>query len=128
MLSQTAIYALKAMGYIANQPADKPVLSKLISEELNIPQNFLSKIMHRLVQAGYLKSQRGTGGGFVLARKPNSITLKEIVSLFMDINEFEECFLGNPKCDGSCGLHDKWKPISERFISMLEKNTIEKAF
>jgi len=128
LLSQTAVYALRAVGFIAKSDPTRPVLSSHLSEQLGIPQNYLSKIMHRLVQAGYLKSKRGTRGGFVLARSANKITIKDIIVLFMNIDQFEQCFLGNVKCDGSCGMHAQWKPIMSEFKLFINKNTIDKLF
>lgn len=125
MLSQTAKYALRAVGYMAVHGDGQPVLSRTISEELDIPQNFLSKIMHRLVQASYLTSNRGTKGGFKLTKDPQEISLYEIASLFMDFHEYKCCLLGPSACDGSCKLHRKNKPIIRQFMNMLEKTTID---
>lgn len=126
MLSQTAMYAIKAMGFIANYGDGKPVLSRTISAEMNIPQNFLSKIMNRLVQAGYLKSIRGTNGGFMLEHDPNQVSMREIAGLFMNLDELKRCFLGLTRCDGSCSLHKEWAPIMERFEKLLENTSIKK--
>lgn len=128
MLSQTAIYALRAIGFIAKNGSNQPVLSSQISKQLDIPQNFLSKIMHRLVQEGYLISKRGINGGFILTKEPKEITVKEIVSLFMNVSQFDKCFLGESKCNGSCGLHDQWLPIRKQFRKLLDGNTIERLF
>jgi len=128
LLSQTAIYALRAIGFIAQSDPAQPVLSSHLSKQLDIPQNYLSKIMHRLVRAGYLASKRGTGGGFYLAKKANKIAIKDIASLFMNIEQFDHCFLGYKRCDGSCGLHHQWKPIMGEFKKFINKNTIDKLF
>ena len=124
MLSQTGIYALKAMGYIASQTDRTPVLSQTISDHTKIPQNFLSKILNRLVQAGMIRSIRGRGGGFVLAKPATKIFLKDVVGLFMKLDDFERCFLGNLKCDGTCGLHERWKLIADQFEALLSETTI----
>lgn len=126
MLSQTAMYAVKAMGFIANYGQDEPVLSKTISREMDIPQNFLSKIMHRLVQEGFLRSIRGTNGGFILTRDPKKINMGEIAGLFMNLSDLKRCFLGLPKCNGSCSLHKQWKPIADGFLKLLEKTSIDR--
>jgi len=68
MLNQTAIYALRAMGFLAAHNTGKPVHSALISQEMNIPHNFLSKILNRLSQAGLTHAVRGRGGGVRLSR------------------------------------------------------------
>lgn len=128
LLSQTAIYALRAIGFIARNGQGRPVLSSQLSEQLEIPQNYLSKIMHRLVQAGYLISKRGTNGGFILAKQADKIAIKDIVSLFMNIRQFDQCFLGEIKCNGTCRLHDQWKPIIGEFKKLISNNSIDKLF
>jgi Rrf2 family iron-sulfur cluster assembly transcriptional regulator len=126
MLSQTAMYAVKAMGFVANYGKNEPVLSKVISREMDIPQNFLSKIMHRLVQEGFLHSIRGTNGGFVLTRDPKKISMRDIAGLFMNLSDLKQCFLGLPECNGSCSLHKQWIPIADRFLRLLEKTSIDR--
>jgi len=128
MLTQTAIYALRAMGFMAAPRPGGPVLSKVIAEKTNIPHNFLSKIMNRLVQAGYLQSIRGTNGGFVLSKSPEEINLLEIAALFMRLDNLHECFLGMHRCNGTCRLHDKWQPVANEFFSMLGDTRIDQVF
>lgn len=126
MLSQTAMYAVKAMGFIANYGKNESVLSKVIAHEMDIPQNFLSKIMHRLVQEGFLRSTRGTNGGFILTKDPKKISMRDIAGLFMNLSDLKRCFLGLPECNGSCSLHKQWMPIADRFLRMLEKTSIDR--
>jgi len=128
LLSQTTIYALRAVGFIARNQPDQPILSSHLSKHLEIPQNYLSKIMHRLVQEGYLISKRGINGGFILAKAANKIAIKDIVSLFMNIKQFDQCFLGEIKCNGSCGMHKQWQPIMREFKELIAKNSIDKLF
>ena len=125
MLNQTAIYALRAMGFLAGQNTAEPVLSSLIAEEMEIPHNFLSKILNRLAQAGLILATRGRKGGVRLARPGSDILLYEVVDLFMKVDDYKKCFLGMRKCDGSCGLHLRWRIISEQFEKMLNETTID---
>lgn len=127
LISQTATYALIAMGFIANNSNGEPVLTRTIAEQAAIPQNFLSKILNRLVQAGLLKSTRGTNGGFTLTRPAHEIRMQEVVELFMNLDEFKRCFMGRPTCDGSCRIHSRWVPIADQFLNLLENTTIDNA-
>lgn len=127
MLSQTAIYALRAIGYIAAQKGEHNVLAKIIAQEMHIPKNFLSKILHQLVQAGLIQSVRGTGGGFRLAKPAQDIHLREVVELFMNLSNFRNCFLG-VSCGGPCGLNKKWQTISEQITHLLDDSTIDQIF
>ena len=125
MLNQTAIYALRAMGFLAQQKDNEPVLSSTIAKEMEIPRNFLSKILNRLTQAGLIRAIRGRNGGVALNKPAAQIRLYEVVQLFMKIDDFKNCFLGLKRCDGSCGLHIRWQIISEQFDKLLNETTID---
>jgi Rrf2 family iron-sulfur cluster assembly transcriptional regulator len=126
VLNQTAIYAIRAMGFLAQQDPEEFVLSSTIASEMNIPRNFLSKILNRLTQAGLIAATRGRGGGVRLARPGSGILLNEVVLLFMKPNDYRQCFLGLSACDGRCGLHLRWRIISEQLEQMLTDTTIDK--
>ena len=78
-MSRGCEYALQALIYLAAQPVDKPVLQRDISGDLNIPSHFLGKILQQLVRHGFLVSHKGKGGGFLLARTADDITLSEVI-------------------------------------------------
>jgi Rrf2 family protein len=128
MLNQTAIYAIRAMGFLAEQKEGLPVLSSTIAEEMEIPKNFLSKILNRLVQAGIIRSIRGRSGGFVLDVDPSEVRVRDVADLFMKLNDFKQCFLGLSRCNGSCGLHIRWKIIVEQFEKLLDETTVDRVF
>ncbi len=125
VLSQTALYSIRVMSYIAAFGMEKPVLARTIGEEMDIPLNFLSKIANRLVQAGLLHSVRGKNGGFVLARHPGDIHLSEIVSLFMNLGDIRGCFLGLDRCSTGCTIHEKWTSIVDQFQAIINETTID---
>ncbi len=125
MLTQSANYALRAMGYLAKESGEKPVLSKTIAEEMDIPKNYLSKIMHQLVRARLVRSIRGTNGGFVLSKKASEISLEEVAVLFMDLDPYRNCFLGRKECTGSCKVHKKWKPIVDGIGKLMKDTAID---
>ncbi len=128
MLTQTGIYAIRAMGYIESQQDGNPLLTRTIAEEMQIPINFLSKILNRLVQAGLIQSIRGRNGGFVMVKPPSEIFIRDVVDLFMHLDDYKHCLLGLKKCDGSCGLHSRWRNITEQFELMLDRTTIDNVF
>ena len=78
MISQTAEYALRAMVFLATQ--NKAVTGLQIAEITKVPPGYLSKLMHKLVQAKLVLSQRGIGGGFVLSKKPSEISILDVVN------------------------------------------------
>ena len=78
-ISKKAQYGLRAMVYLAK--AKKTCSLRKISSAEKIPFDFLEKIMSQLEKAGLVKSKKGTGGGYFLARKSNKISAGQIVSL-----------------------------------------------
>ena len=43
----------------------------------------------------------------------------------MKVDDFKKCLLGLKTCDGSCGLHIRWKIISEQFEKILNETTVD---
>ncbi|MFC1677632.1 RrF2 family transcriptional regulator [Planctomycetota bacterium] len=80
MRSNTSVqYGLLAVYYLAKNQSKKLVITQSIADEYNIPPEYLYKILENLVKAGILKSKRGPGGGFLLAKSPKKITMLEII-------------------------------------------------
>lgn len=68
MLSQTGIYAIRAMSCLASQKDEKPLLSGTIAGEMQIQANLPSKILNRLAQADLVRFVRGRNGGCTFDR------------------------------------------------------------
>jgi len=116
---------MRALSYMAARQNGRPIQSHTIADEMQIPKNFLSKILHRLVRAGIIQSLRGTHGGFRLAKSPKKIKLREVIDLFMNLDSYRQCFLGLHECDGSCRAHHKWEPIRQGLEQLLDYTTID---
>jgi Rrf2 family protein len=71
-------YAVRAVCYLAAQPADRVVPRAEIQARQNIPPHFLSKILRSLVSAGLLASVPGARGGFRLGRPSSEISLRAV--------------------------------------------------
>ncbi len=78
-ISRSTAYGLLAVGYIAQHQDKKIILSNSISEEYNIPLEYLLKILQQLVRGNILRSKRGPRGGFSMAKPTKKITMLEIV-------------------------------------------------
>ena len=74
-------YASRALLPLALHSDDQgPTSVRDIAERTGLPQPYLEQILLALKGAGLVRSKRGVGGGYVLARSPSEITLGEIVS------------------------------------------------
>lgn len=79
LLSTKGIYGLSAMYELFLAKTDKPVQIKEISAKAQIPQNYLEQLLILLRQAGLVKSVRGAYGGYLLAKSPQDILVKDII-------------------------------------------------
>lgn len=80
-LSSKSEYACLALIDLAEQYDRDLVKSEDIARRKNIPKKFLNQILFILKNAGFVKSKRGSNGGYRLARVPSQITIAEIVRL-----------------------------------------------
>jgi Rrf2 family protein len=71
-------YAVRALSFLAGQPAGKIVSRADIEKCQDIPSFYLSKIMKDLVAGGLVQSHIGSKGGFSLAKLPTSISIKDV--------------------------------------------------
>ena len=127
MLNQSAEYALKVVALIASRPGDVPSRAAELAAALELPANYLSKILHQLASAGVLISRKGRGGGFLLTRGAAQLTLAAVVTPFEELGRYRSCFLGNAICSDrrACVAHDRWKPIARAVLGFLQETTID---
>lgn len=106
-LTQTAEYALRAMAFLGTHDDGLPVRAPELAEATGIPPHYLSKVMRRMVVARLVRSQKGHGGGFVLARPPSEIRFVDILLGAGHPVESDRCAFGAGRCDASnpCALH-----------------------
>jgi Rrf2 family protein len=126
-LSNTSKYTIRILAYMVNYK-DAPLISaKELSENLEIPYKFLTKIMTELVRVGFIDSIRGREGGFKFLKKASEITVDDVLSLFNDSIKDEECILGIGYCNTNCkcALHDKWVKSKMQLQKMFKESTIE---
>ena len=93
-------YACRALLSLALHPDAGPTSVRDIAERTGLPQPYLEQILLALKGAGLVRSKRGVGGGYVLARTPDAIRLSDIVSAVdgpITLGDF-----GQPHQDGAC--------------------------
>lgn len=127
MLSRTAGYALHATVAIAERTSHgETVRAVELAEALDIPSNYLSKILQSLAKSGILISERGRSGGFRLARAPQTIPLIEVVEGFDSLGQERQCLLGRGTCSdvGGCPAHREWREVSAPAFRFFETRTV----
>ena len=77
--TKRADYGLMAIHYIAVNDGLGAVSAKRVAEEFAIPPELLAKILQRLAKRRLIVSQNGPKGGYVLARRPDQISVGQVV-------------------------------------------------
>ncbi len=123
-------YACRALVSLALHADDLgPQSARDIAGRTALPQPYLEQILLALKGAGLVRSKRGVGGGYVLARSPQEITLAEIVSAVdgpIGLGDFGRPH-ENGACDheGQCVLLGVWEEASEVMRRMLGSHSLE---
>ena len=79
VLTKKSKYGLKATVHLAGIEPGKPELISAVAEENTISKKFLDAILNELRGAGLVRSKKGKGGGYLLARPASEITAGEII-------------------------------------------------
>jgi len=97
-----------------------------IAKAEDVPLPVLSKVLQELVRKGLLESRRGPGGGFRLSRRPELITLRDIVAAIDGLDHFMDCVAGLKVCseEAPCPLHKTWSGMRTQILSSLETTTL----
>ena len=126
--SKKCEYALQAILLMAASEHDCIYPAEEISKKLNIPKEFISKILQSLTESGMIESKKGKAGGFKLAKHPSKIKLIDIVEAVDGLESFSSCVLGFPNCSekNPCPVHDDWGELRARAYDMLNSETLDK--
>jgi len=124
-LSNSSQYAIRILSYMALQE-DKLLNATQLAEILQIPYKFLTKIMTEVVKSGLIVSIRGREGGYKFNKATSEIIISEILDIFHDAIEDEQCVLGIGFCNGmcKCALHDQWMEPKLLMKKMFEKSSL----
>ena len=129
MFSKACEYGIRASIYIAQQSLlNRKVNLKEISEAIESPSAFTSKILQKLSQNKIISADKGPTGGFSMDKvKLEKIKLSSIVNAIDGENIYNDCGLGLKKCNEKmpCPVHNQFKVIREELKKMSEKTTIK---
>src|SRR3989338_7369048 len=113
-------FAVTAMLDLAMHEIDKPVTLASISERQAISLSYLEQLFSRLRRNGLVKSVRGPGGGYRLAKKQTAISVSEIISAVDELIDATQCG-GHENCrdERRCMTHDLWSSLNDRILDYL---------
>lgn len=117
---------LRALMRLAGEPA-RLLTTDDLARELRVSRHHLTKVVRDLAQAGYVRTLRGAGGGFRLARPAEAITLGEVVRTLEARHALVECFRAD---GGSCALTPRCRlkarlaAAREAFYAELDRTSL----
>lgn len=114
-------YAIRIVLYLAT--TQTAATSAEISVKMGIPQTVIATLARPLQEAGILSTQRGSGGGFTLSRRPEDISLHEIVNLMEGTTRINRCL----EPDGFCSRKGTASCSAHRFF-LREQEKLERSF
>ena len=121
-------YAVRAMVNLASHPEGKPVALKDISTEEGISLAYLEQLFVKLRRGKMVKSVRGPGGGYVLAKDPASISVGEVISVVEEPLNPVACLDEDSKgCERAenCITQKVWKGLGDRIKEFLGSITLQ---
>ncbi|MFQ6038305.1 MAG: RrF2 family transcriptional regulator [Candidatus Aminicenantales bacterium] len=128
-LSTKGRYGTRLMLNLALHYAegDDVVVLKDISKEEDISIRYLEQIIIPLKISKLVKSIRGAGGGYMLAKPPSEITLCEIIEVLEGTCALVDCIEDPDYCDRitECATYEVWKEASQLLQKFFESKTLE---
>jgi Rrf2 family transcriptional regulator, iron-sulfur cluster assembly transcription factor len=115
-------YAARALLSLALHDSGEPTSVKEIAERTNLPQPYLEQILLQAKGAGLVRSKRGVGGGYVLARPPAQITVAQILAA---VDGPMTTMIGaHDHCEGHCVLQEVWVGMSDDMHRILDQTSL----
>jgi len=112
---------------LALHSSQGPVLMKDIARRQGISEKYLWNLINPLKTVGLVRSLRGARGGYLLAKEPAEISLKDIMSVLEGTLCLVDCVENPSSCKRSptCITRDVWCEASQGFMKTLEAMTLE---
>ena len=104
---------------------DQPLTVQAMAERGQIPAPYLSKLLQTLTRAGLITSQRGTGGGYFLARSSAEITLADIVKVIEPLQRLSKQPAGTSASKNPLLIDQKLDQALSQVKMAFEKTTLE---
>ncbi|HZV97822.1 MAG TPA: Fe-S cluster assembly transcriptional regulator IscR [Methylophilaceae bacterium] len=113
-------FAVTAMLDLALHEEGKPVTLAGISERQSISLSYLEQLFSRLRRSGLVKSVRGPGGGYRLAKLQKEISVSEIITAVDEQIDATQCG-GQENChdEKRCMTHDLWASLNDKILEYL---------
>lgn len=113
-------FAVTAMLDLALHDAGHPITLAGISQRQDISLSYLEQLFSRLRRSGLVKSVRGPGGGYRIAKPQHAISITDIITAVDEQIDATQCG-GRENCRGEkrCMTHDLWASLNVKILEYL---------
>lgn len=120
-------FAVAAMLDLASHDNNTPVPLLSISERQHISLSYLEQLFSKLRRHALVKSYRGPGGGYRLARPRDEISIADVITAVDETVDATNCKgEGNCHCDGGqCIAHELWQGLNKTMLEYLSRITLQ---
>jgi Rrf2 family protein len=126
-LTKKSSYGLIAALELAGEAVEAPLSASAIADRYSLSHSFVEKILHQLKQAGIVSSTQGRNGGYRLARRPQQVTVRQVLEALDESLDLVGCLGPGRPCELTliCPTKGAWKRIDQRFKEMLDSLSLE---
>ena len=120
-------YGLRILLDVAVHEEQGPVALRDISRRQGISQKYLWQVVNPLKMAGLLRATRGAHGGYVLAKSPVRISIRDIVEILEGPVSVVACVQSPGMCDrsASCAARDAWSEVESKLQAAMQGITLQ---
>lgn len=125
-ISTKGRYGLRAMVDLSRHFGEGPIMMGSIAARQDLSPKYLHALLASLRAAGLIRSVRGTGGGYMLARAPETIPVRAVITALEGPLELTDC-VGSPTIcsrSGECLARQVWLEMSQAMNGVLEELTL----
>ena len=125
-LSKSTDYGIRILAQLARDELGVTRNARDVAEDLYLPVPMVSKVMKSLARAGVLESHRGPGGGFSLSRRPDDLSVADMIAALEGPVALTECQVGPSLCrhEGKCSVQEPWSVINRSVRNTLATITL----
>ena len=123
--SEAYVLAFHALLHMTTSQTNRPVSVAWMAEKFQVSEAHLAKVLQRLAKMGLLVSKRGIGGGFLLGRRPEEITLLDVFIATEGPLAENTCLLKRQVCTGGgCVMSDLLRSVYEQVRQRLSETKL----
>ena len=124
-----AEYGLIVSLHLAKRAGQGPVAARELSDQERLPPDYVEQILLRLRRAGLVESVRGAKGGYLLAREPAAVSVKDVIEASEHVTFEVNCDLhpvNAERCspEASCSIRPVWRTLERRINEVLAGITL----